>query len=142
MTVRNAYAAGAVIINEKNEVLLQRRGDDNTWCIPGGGIEVGESTEETTIREVYEETGLTLHKLELFNVFSGKSQYHVYPDGNAYYFVSIVYKTKSYSGDLIIDGDETVDLKFFNVNDFPSNVNTANQTMLDDIKEKLTKKES
>lgn len=138
MTIRNAYAAGAVILNEKNEVLLQRRGDDKTWCVPGGGIEVGESTEQTTIREVYEETGLTISNLELFNVYSGKSQYHQYPDGNEYYFVSILYKTNQYSGNLYVDGDETIELKFFDVDAFPTAVSKGNKTILDDIRAKLS----
>ena len=141
MTIRNAYAAGVVVINDQNEVLLQRRGDDKTWCVPGGGIEVGESTEDAARRELLEETGLRARDLELFNVYSGKTQYHMYPDGNEYYFISVLYKTSNYSGTLEADGEETLELKFFNVNAFPSNVSLPNQTMLDDIKIKLTQTE-
>jgi 8-oxo-dGTP pyrophosphatase MutT (NUDIX family) len=38
-----------IIYNEKNEVLLQKRGDRNAWGFPGGAMELGESAEETVI---------------------------------------------------------------------------------------------
>ena len=52
--------AGGYILNEKSEVLLQRRGDTNMWGFPGGAIELGETPEMAVIREVKEETGLCL----------------------------------------------------------------------------------
>jgi 8-oxo-dGTP diphosphatase len=55
------------IINEKGEVLLQkkRRGfGEGNWNGPGGKIEPGETPEEATIREIKEETDLTVRNLE------------------------------------------------------------------------------
>jgi ADP-ribose pyrophosphatase YjhB (NUDIX family) len=45
-------AASAVVIDDKNRILLQKRRDNNLWSLPGGGMEIGESIEETIIREV------------------------------------------------------------------------------------------
>lgn len=53
---------GAVIV-DKGRVLLVRRGTEplrGQWSLPGGLIELGESLEEGLIREVREETGLTV----------------------------------------------------------------------------------
>ena len=53
---------GAVIWNDKNEVVLIRRGKEprkDQWSIPGGHLEWGESLHEALLREVREETGLT-----------------------------------------------------------------------------------
>ena len=61
-------ACGCIIYNEKKEILLQKRADDNKWGIPGGNMELGETIEETACREVFEETGLTVKKLKLFNI--------------------------------------------------------------------------
>ena len=35
--------AGGCILNEKGEVLLQRRGDCHQWGFPGGTVELGET---------------------------------------------------------------------------------------------------
>jgi mutator protein MutT len=54
---------GAVIWNDKNEIVLIRRGKAprrNQWSIPGGHLEWGESLREAVLREVLEETGLTV----------------------------------------------------------------------------------
>src|SRR5262245_38602565 len=54
---------GAVIWNDKNEVVLIRRGKEprkDQWSIPGGHLEWGESLHEALLREVLEETGLTV----------------------------------------------------------------------------------
>jgi len=54
---------GAVIWNEKREVVLIRRGKAprrDQWSIPGGHLEWGESLHDAVLREVREETGLTV----------------------------------------------------------------------------------
>ena len=57
-------AAGGVIFNEKNEVLLIfRRGH---WDLPKGKIDKGESPEQAAVREVQEETGLKQPRLGEF----------------------------------------------------------------------------
>jgi 8-oxo-dGTP pyrophosphatase MutT (NUDIX family) len=49
-------AAGGVVVNEKDEVLMIYR--RAMWDLPKGKAESGESIEKTAIREVREETGL------------------------------------------------------------------------------------
>ena len=65
-------AAGGVVFNEKEEVLVIFRRD--FWDLPKGKIDKGESPEEAAVREVQEETGLK-------NVTLGKhilDTYHTY----------------------------------------------------------------
>ncbi len=50
------YAAGGLVINEKNEILFMFR--RKVWDLPKGKVDPGESNEEAAIREVAEETGL------------------------------------------------------------------------------------
>ena len=58
---------GGVIIAD-DRVLLARRGSEpmrGEWSIPGGLLEVGESLSEGVMRELFEETGVTVRVVEL-----------------------------------------------------------------------------
>ena len=62
--------AGGCILNEKNEVFLQKRGDCNMWGFPGGALELGETPEMAAIREVKEETGLDVEIVDLIGIYT------------------------------------------------------------------------
>lgn len=54
-------ATGAVVLNEKGEVLLVQRNVEpkiGEWCLPGGFVELYEEPEKACLRELTEETGL------------------------------------------------------------------------------------
>ncbi len=59
----------AVIFNENNQILLEKRSDDNTWGLPGGWSDMGEGPKECTIREVKEETGFEVEIVKFIDVF-------------------------------------------------------------------------
>lgn len=52
------WAVGAVVTDDAGRVLLVR--EDGEWLAPGGEVEPGETHEEALIREVEEETGVTV----------------------------------------------------------------------------------
>jgi 8-oxo-dGTP pyrophosphatase MutT (NUDIX family) len=113
--------AVAIILNEEDEVLLQLRGDGG-WGLPGGIMELGESLEETAAREVFEETGLTIGEVKLVGLFSGKDYYLKVANGDELYSVTAVYMTREVSGELLKDGVETVDLRYFPLNQLPEDL--------------------
>lgn len=56
---RTGIRASAIIIKDNKILLIHRRREGREyWVFPGGGIEEGETGEETVLREVEEETGL------------------------------------------------------------------------------------
>jgi mutator protein MutT len=75
---------GAVVV-EKGKVLLVRRGKEplkGKWSLPGGMLELGESLQDGVVREVKEETGLTVEPVELIELLDrvhredGRVRYH------------------------------------------------------------------
>lgn len=130
--VINLTGVNVLIINKKEEVLLQRRGTfPFKWGLVGGITELGESLEETAVREAKEETGLDITELSLLGTTSGEECYIDFPNGDKAYFITVGYFTKSYSGVLKIDDLETKELKFFSYEELPDDIPSSHRIMLD-----------
>ena len=65
-------AAGGLVYNSKNQVLMIFRNDK--WDLPKGKLEIGETIQECAIREVEEECGVNNLKIEQKLI----STYHIY----------------------------------------------------------------
>ncbi|WP_158203322.1 NUDIX hydrolase N-terminal domain-containing protein [Halomarina oriensis] len=74
--VTTKVGAGAVVTDDEGRLLLQHRADDETWGIPGGWVEPGESPDETVRRETREETGLDVEVGALLGVFTRRPGAH------------------------------------------------------------------
>lgn len=100
-----------IVMNDRKEILMQRRADRNQWGLPGGLQELGETFEEVAVRELKEETGLqtSIQDLRLIGVVSGESRKNIYPNGDIVYNNTVLYETKRYSGTMSIDYQELVD---------------------------------
>jgi ADP-ribose pyrophosphatase YjhB (NUDIX family) len=110
--------ANIIVVNKKNEILLQKRSDSKKWSLPGGMMEIGESFEDVARRELFEETNLKCNTLEFLKTFSGERLYHKYPNGDEIYAVLAVFKVTKFTGELKINDKESLDLKFFAESDF------------------------
>jgi 8-oxo-dGTP diphosphatase len=65
---KHIVSAAAVVLNEKNELLLIK-GPRRGWEIPGGQVEEGESLTDAVIRETIEESGIEIEVLKFCGVF-------------------------------------------------------------------------
>jgi len=96
---------GAVIICDGKILLEKRRNEPGKgkWSIPGGLVELGETAEQTVIREVREETGLEVEKPEHIDVVD-----NIIRDSNGeikYHFVIIDYFIRLKGGKLEVGSD-------------------------------------
>jgi phosphohydrolase (mutT/nudix family protein) len=116
--------AAAIIVNDKRQILLQSRADNDRWGLPGGCQELGERFEDTVIREVKEETNLDVSEenLELIAIVSGNSRRNEYPNGDVVINNTALYCVKNYSGELKWDS-ESKDMRFFDLDNLPVNQN-------------------
>ncbi len=84
-----------MIYDDAGHILVQKRKKPD-WpglCFPGGHVEPGESFVEAVIREVREETGLTIEK----PILCGIKQFQDRQSGR---YVVLFYKTNHFSGEL------------------------------------------
>ncbi len=125
-----------VLLIKRNQVLLQRRKDNGLWGLPGGSLEPGESLEEAARREVLEETGLSIGQLSLFQVYSGKEQFYQYPNGDQIYDVCIADLTRDFQGELHAEAEEVLELRFFDLDHLPEDLNPLDRPILRDLLEK------
>ncbi|PWW40784.1 MULTISPECIES: NUDIX domain-containing protein [Paenibacillus] len=108
MTSRIVVTGGAIIRDHMGRILLQKRSDYGDWGLPGGGMEPGESIEETMIREVKEETGLDVSSYELASIYTGEKMKYTYPDGNEVVFVMFLFNFTAELGEKLDDDQTTL----------------------------------
>ena len=123
-------ACGVFLFDEHDRVLLEQRSDDGNWCVPGGSMELGETPEETAIRECMEETGLLAKSLQLYNVRSGEACHFTYPNGDEVYAVDINFVCRSYEGTLKEQKEEVVQLRFFPRGELPNNLSENDKEII------------
>jgi len=64
-------AVGAVVGNDRGELLLVQRADNGVWLYPTGWADVGYSASEVAVKEVLEETGMEVEPVRLIAVLDG-----------------------------------------------------------------------
>jgi ADP-ribose pyrophosphatase YjhB (NUDIX family) len=113
-------SVSAVIFDRRGRLLLQQRSDGGQWGLPGGSVEIGESVSDAVVREVHEETGLTVGVRRMVGVYSDPGLQVVrYPNGNVWHYVNVCFECAVRSGELTIC-DETLALRYFVPGRLPS----------------------
>ncbi|MGD6801214.1 NUDIX hydrolase [Rossellomorea vietnamensis] len=133
--------AVVVILDKEGRILLQqRRHPEGAWGLPGGLMELGESAEDTARREVLEETGLKVGKLDLINVYSGKKYFIVAANGDQFYSVTIAYSTVEVNGVLKVDKEESIQCNYFYREELPDYIVKSHREVLDEFLQKRDSK--
>ena len=87
-----------------------------------GGVEIGESVEDTAKRELFEEMGLIANQLERLGVFSGEGMTCTFPGGDQVQTIEINFICPDFSGEIKAQESEVVELKWFDADDLPQNI--------------------
>ena len=111
---RIRLGCSAIIFDDEGKFLLTRRSDNGQWCLPSGGLEPGESVEETCIREVFEETGLHVSIKRLVGIYSNHNQLVVYSESDKFQTMAIHFEAELTGGELGLS-DETIDFGYFSL---------------------------
>lgn len=120
---RVAAGVSAVVFDSAGRVLLGRRVDNGLWGLPSGHVETGETIEEAVVREVREETDLTVKATKLVGVYSDpESQAFTYPGGEVVQFVTSCFRCEVVDGTPKADGEETSGVAFFATEDLPEDL--------------------
>jgi ADP-ribose pyrophosphatase YjhB (NUDIX family) len=102
-------------IIEMDEILLTKRVDFEVWCLPGGGVDPGESLAQAAIRETREETGLEVLLTRLVGVYSRPA----WMDGGLHV---VVFAAQALGGCLRAQPDEVMEMRYFRPDELPREI--------------------
>lgn len=121
-----SFIAGVrvILIRAGRVVLVEHWYKQGVWTLPGGGVKKGETPEETAKREVFEETGFTVHSFDgevgTYRGRMGKND-----------SVKVFY-TENFTGGLkIMPNSEIMVRGLFDLNDLPENISPANRRRIE-----------
>jgi 8-oxo-dGTP diphosphatase len=101
--MHHVSVAGVVYNSQLDRVLLVRRKDNGQWQIPGGLLEPDEELEAGLVREVREESGLTISPLRMSGVYKNIRLHSL----------ALVFVCDPIGGQMTLRTDETTDAGWY-----------------------------
>ncbi|HAX68454.1 MAG TPA: NUDIX domain-containing protein [Anaerolineales bacterium] len=116
-------AVNVAVIHE-GKILLTQREDFETWILPSGGVEDGESIAQAAIRETKEETGLDVELTRLVGIYSRLS--------NMAQFHAVLFSAKLIGGEIKCQPGETISVGWFEFDELPAPLSAGHKRRIDD----------
>ena len=113
-----------VAIIQNGKILLTKREDFETWILPSGGVEDGESLAQAAVRETKEETGLDVELTRLVGVYSRLS--------NMSPGYMVLFAAKPIGGEIKCQEGETIAVEWFGFDEIPSPLSLGHQRRIKD----------
>jgi 8-oxo-dGTP pyrophosphatase MutT (NUDIX family) len=115
---------GAMVVLQRDDgrVLLTKRGDDRSWCLPAGAAEAGGSFARTAIDELAEETGIRVAGANLvpFAALSEAELHTIhYPNGDVTHCFALLFLVTSWEGEPQPDREESLEVRFASLDALP-----------------------
>ncbi|MEU6891548.1 NUDIX domain-containing protein [Streptomyces sp. NPDC046557] len=98
-------AVTAFVVNDAGDVLMERRSDNGRWGMPGGVQEIGEDIAGTVVREVREETGITVEVIGLVGIFTDPGHVIAFADGEVRQEFSLCFRARPVGGEIKVSSE-------------------------------------
>lgn len=114
-------------------MLLEKRRDCGLWGLPGGRLDPGESVIQAGIREVKEETGLSIRIVRLIGVYSIPTPDRIvtYPEGVTH-SIDVLLEGAIVEGELVAS-EESEAVGFLDPTTLPPDTHPATKQVLEDF---------
>ncbi|MEU9498740.1 NUDIX domain-containing protein [Streptomyces sp. NPDC048196] len=90
----------AVVCDDSGRLLLIHKTDNDRWALPGGGHDAGEDIAQTVVREVEEETGISVVVEDIVGIYTDPQHVMAYDDGEVRQQFSICFHARPVGGTL------------------------------------------
>ena len=108
-------ASGVVVDDER--VLLVQRSDNGRWAPISGIVDPGEHPEQTVVREVLEEAGVSCEVVAL--AWVNVTEPIRYPNGDLSQYLDLTYRCRWVGGEPYAADDESLDARWFALEALP-----------------------
>ena len=118
------------LVVEKGKVLMVKRARFpfvDSWVLPGGHVEYGETVEKAVKREMKEELGVSVKIKKIIGVYSNPKR------DPRYHTVTIAYLLKKGKGKIRLN-EEAPEFKYFSLEKLPQNIGFDHKEILRDLK--------
>ena len=119
----SALAANVAVI-DGDRILLTQREDFETWILPSGGVEDGESIAQAAIRETKEETGLDVELTSLVGIYSRL--------GNMSPVHAVLFTARPVGGEIKCQPGETIAVEWFAFDQLPTPLSVGHKKRIED----------
>lgn len=131
-------AVGAIILNDKHEILLTKRSQNaknerGCWEAPGGSIEFGETMEAAIKREMKEELGI---EVDILKQFPAKD--HMLPAEKQHWVATtFLVKIKNDQIPKIMEKDKCDGIGWYSISNLPNPLSVITKIDLEEFKEEI-----
>lgn len=121
-----------MIRDPEGRILFVRRSDNSDWVMPSGSMELDETVYECMAREVKEETSLDVLEARPIGIYKTLNNVTSYSD--PFEQVSVQFLVSEWSGSIERTTDETMDARFFPVDQPPEAIDDLYKGILSDLR--------
>src|SRR5215472_15455178 len=107
----------AVVLDDRDQVLLVRRADNDRWALVTGCLEPGEQPAAGAAREVAEETGVVAVAERIVSVSA--LPLAVCANGDQVHWLDVAFACRAVSGEARVNDDECIDVRWCGLDQLP-----------------------